>query len=106
MIAGESFATKDAVNKRCRELVGDLKIAHSLEDTAQVFLFDLLQHHPDWKVKTQRTPIDQLELTIDYCYNAAHPCFGLHIVHKPTGLKLDDISWKWATRSLKPNATK
>jgi hypothetical protein len=99
-IDGIPFKTKKAIKEYCSEIVGSRDHKYQLPAASQSFFFDLLKHHPDWKVKTQRRADDELELWVDWCYNAQYPTWGLMIYHKESGLRLDDISWHTAITAL------
>ena len=100
IIDGQPFKTKKAIKDYCSEIVGTRDRRYKLPEAAESFFFALLKHHPDWKRKTQKCSDDQLELWIDWCYNANYPNWGLNIYHKESGLRLDDISWHCAITAL------
>ena len=99
-IHDQQFKTKAAIKKYCSDIVGTRDHKYQLSEEASAFFFALLKHHPDWKVKTQRRSDDELELWVDWCYNAQYPSWGLMIYHKESGLRLDDISWHTAIAAL------
>jgi hypothetical protein len=51
IIADESFATKDLLTARCREILAATPDGEPVEETSAPFLFELFKYHDEWQEK-------------------------------------------------------
>ena len=99
-IGTQGFNTKKEILAYAQECVGPRDHKYQITGEKRDWLFALIQHHPDYKFKTQGRPLEELELWVDWCQDAAYPSWGLMLYHSPSGLRLDDVSFRTAINAI------
>ena len=102
-VGGQYFKTKAELTKAVQKLTFPPIESHKKTYVGEErsFLLELLQHHPDWKLKTQGLPLERLALK--WCYLHDWNSHGLALFDAETGLYLDDISFRFSITCLQPN---
>ncbi|WP_287604485.1 DUF3223 domain-containing protein [Thiothrix sp.] len=92
IIAEESFATKNALEERCRMILKETPDGHSVSEEASDFLFGLFQYHDEWLQKFNGGVLDITTQTTPH----GTRCFALR---KHDGRQID-ISFPHAIRLI------